>query len=167
MQKITSDELISHFKMEKHPEGGYYKESFKSNGTLPQSALPSQIKGDRLWSSAIYFLLCNQEKSKLHKIAFDEVWHFYLGDPIVVVEIEPDGNVKETILGPDFIAGQKLQHVVPGGRWFGSYLPEGSQFAFVGCTVAPGFDFRDFEMGDKHTLLELYPDAKQIIEKLT
>jgi len=167
VKNISPEQLIAHYKMQKHPEGGYYAESFKSKGRLPESALPQGIKGERLWSTAIYFLLSNGEKSKLHKIAFDEVWHFYLGDPLVIVEILQDGTVQETKLGTNVTGGEKLQHVVPGGRWFGSYLPLDSQFAFVGCTVAPGFDFSDFEMGDRDTLLELYPSAKHTILHLS
>lgn len=167
MSLPTADELIYHFKLQRHPEGGFYSQSHRSEGVLPASALPSGISGPRLWSTGIYFLLSHGEKSKLHKIAFDEVWNFYLGDPLIVVEITAQGHVKETLLGRDFKQGQNLQYVVKGGTWFGSYLPNGSEYAFVGCTVAPGFDFADFEMGDRKKLLGLFPGLKSTVELLT
>ena len=127
-----------------HPEGGFYQESYRSEH-----------------STGIYYLLQKGEKSRLHRIKSDEMWHFYAGDSLMVVELLEDGAVQETRLGPD-----RFQHVVPANRWFGAYLPEGSEFALVGCTVAPAFRFEDFELAKKEDLLASHPSARNIINRL-
>ncbi len=156
MKTITAEDLIQHYQLTPHPEGGYYAQSFKS----------TQRQGNRACSTAIYFLLTRSNVSKFHRLKSDEVWHFYLGDPLIVVELK-EGKVCETRLGARVFEGEKLQYVVPAGTWFGSYLPETSDFSFVGCTVAPGFEFEDFEMAKRESLLGQFPDAKEAIFKLT
>lgn len=156
---VNSADIIELLDLKPHPEGGYFRESYRAEGNIAEL--------ERSHSTAIYYLLEGKACSKLHRIASDEMWHFYTGDPLVIVEIDSEGSVKETVLGPDLRAGQSLQHVVPAGSWFGAYLPEGSGYALVGCTVAPGFDFADFEMGKREELLEQYPAAKAAIERLT
>ena len=160
----TVDELVRLYQLQPHPEGGFFKETFRDNGVIQQKALPPHFKGNRNFSTAIYFLLPEGTKSRLHRIASDEVWHFYLGDPMTVAQISPQGEVEKIILGQDVKAGQKIQHVVPAGYWFGAYPNPGSRFSFVGCTVAPGFDFADFEMGKRDELLKIFPKAKTVIE---
>jgi len=157
--RMAPDDIIDLLKLAPHPEGGYFRESYRAEGKVPRI--------DRNHSTAIYYLLEGDDCSKLHRIASDEMWHFYMGDPLVVVEIDSDGVVSETTLGTNLKSGQTLQHVVPAKRWFGAYLPDGSEYALVGCTVAPGFDFDDFEMGERDALLKRYPDAKPAIERLT
>ena len=165
---ITAQDLVRLYDLTPHPEGGFFKETFRDVGVIPHHALPSQfIKGDRHFSTAIYFLLPEGTKSKLHRILSDEVWHFYLGDPLTIVQISPKGDVEKIVLGHDVQAGQKVQHVVPAGFWFGASPNSGSRFSFVGCTVAPGFDFADFEMGTRSSLLQQFPQAKDVIELLT
>lgn len=127
-----------------HPEGGFYKETYRSE-----------------FSTGIFYLLSSGHKSSLHRIKSDEMWHFYSGDALIVAEITENGEVKETRLDKD-----NVQYVVPAGVWFGAYLPDGAEFAFVGCTVAPAFHFSDFEMGDKALLIKEYPKAQPIIDKL-
>jgi predicted cupin superfamily sugar epimerase len=156
---INPAKLIELLDLEPHPEGGYFRESYRSEGSIAELG--------RSYSTAIYYLLEGKACSKLHRIASDEMWHFYLGDPLVVAEIDDRGAVRETVLGTDLKAGQSIQHMVPAKRWFGAYLPEGSEYALVGCTVAPGFDFADFEMGGREELLSQYPQAKSVIERLT
>lgn len=154
------DELIAAYKLIPHPEGGYFAESYRAAQSV---ATP---RGDRPASTAIYFLLPAGTKSRLHRIKSDEVWHFYLGGPLRIVEISPDGTTRETILGPDLAAGHKLQHVVPAGAWFGAYPEPNTPYALVGCTVAPGFDFQDFELAEREALLKAYPAAAPLIERL-
>ncbi|MBT3182432.1 MAG: cupin domain-containing protein [Deltaproteobacteria bacterium] len=163
---MSVEKLIQIFQMEAHPEGGYFKETYRAFESISKVALPERFNGDRSFSTGIYYLLPEGTKSSLHRIASDEMWHFYLGDPLVVVQFMPDGQVVETILGNEIERGQKVQHVVPAGCWFGAYPGPGSHFSFVGCTVAPGFDFGDFEMGNRDQLLKEYPSAKALIEKL-
>ena len=157
MKEITAQELIDRFDLKPHPEGGYFRETYRSD----------LIVKNRNCSTAIYFLIPKDARSCLHRIASDEIWHFYLGDPLKLIEISPAGDVKKTTLGQDIASGHLLQHVVPAGHWFGAYPADGGRYSFVGCTVAPGFDFQDFELGDRKGLLKRFPDARSIIELLT
>lgn len=156
--------------MQPHPEGGFYAETFRSDVTVQTE------KGPRSASTAIYFLMSPGNISRLHKIVSDEVWHFYLGHSITVVELDDaTGGFKSTILGNNINNGEVVQYVVKGGTWFGSYPNIESNddnvdaFSFVGCTVSPGFDFADFEMGSNFALCKAYPAAavNGIIDKLT
>jgi len=153
----SAQDLIAAFGLQVHPEGGYYRETYRSDRKLEGRSV----------STAIYFLLPKGSKSRLHRLKSDELWHFHLGGPLVVCEIAPDGRVEETALGPDVRAGQRLQHVVRAGRWFGARLADGAEHALVGCTVAPGFEFDDFEMGDREALMRQYPAASKLIRELT
>ena len=166
MNDITISELVKIYKLQPHPEGGYYSEYYRDSGVISKNALPDRFKGDRNFSSNIWFLLPEGEKSRLHRIPSNETWHFYLGGPLTVVQISPKGDTKKIVLGQDIKKGEKLAHVVPAGYWFGAYSNSGSKFSFVGCTVAPGFDFADFELGSRDRLLKEYPQAKDIIERL-
>jgi predicted cupin superfamily sugar epimerase len=141
--------LITHYNMQPHPEGGFYKETYRSQH-----------------STGIYYLLGKGDKSSLHRIKSDELWHFYEGDSLIVVELTQDGGFKETRLGRNLEKGEIFQYVVPGGVWFGAYLPDDSQYALVGCTVSPAFEYKDFEMGNKAELLKNYPQAVSVINKL-
>lgn len=166
MTNITVQELIALFGLQPHPEGGYYKETYRAKGTIAKNALPDVFQGDRNYSTAIYYLLPEGTKSQLHRLSSDEVFHFYLGDPLTVVEITPAGKIKKTILGQDVKAGQSLQYIVRAGNWFGAYPNQGSRFSLIGATVAPGFDFQDFELGNRLDLLKQFPHAKEVIELL-
>lgn len=139
-----------------HPEGGYYKETYRSEGTIPLT------QGERNYSTAIYFLLEKNNFSAFHKIKSDELWHFYAGDILEVIEITASGELKITELGPDH-----FQYCVPAGNWFGSRVKQGGSFSLVGCTVAPGFDFKDFEMAERSNLTKEFPQHTFIIGELT
>lgn len=139
-----------------HPEGGYYKETYRSEGTLTTAS------GERHYSTAIYFLLEEGNFSAFHKIKSDELWHFYAGDSLEVIEITTKGELKVTELGPG-----NFQYCVPAGHWFGSRVKKGGRFSLVGCTVAPGFDFRDFEMAEREQLMKTFPQHHEIITALT
>lgn len=153
----SRDELIERYGLEAHPEGGYFRESYRS----------ARDASGRAHATAIYFLLPRGERSKLHRLKSDEIWHFYLGGPLVVVEIDLKGHVTETRLGSNFERGEVLQHVVPAGHWFGAYPAAGSAFSFVGCTVSPGFEFDEFELADCETLVARFPHADGLIRLLT
>lgn len=165
MANITVDELVKIYNMEPHPEGGYYKEIYRSSSTIPANVLPEH-GGNRNYCTDIYYLLPKGSISKIHKIKSDEMWHFYLGDPMTLVLLSIDGGVKKITLGHDVKSGEMVQYPVPAGHWFGAYPNPGSRFSFVGCTVAPGFDFADFELGNREQLLKEYPHAKEVIELL-
>ncbi len=150
-----------------HPEGGYYSETYRAQLTIPREALPPQFTGPRLVSTAIYFLLQGQNFSTFHRLRSDELWHFYSGSPITVHVIEPDGSYSEIKLGNDPEAGEVLQAVVKAGCWFASRVKDGASFALVGCTVAPGFDFADFELATRSEFVRAYPAHQRLIEELT
>lgn len=150
-----------------HPEGGHYRETYRSEGSIAASALPGPPRGDRAYSTAIYYLLRSDEVSLLHRLRSDELFHFYLGSPLVIHEIDPRGGYRARRLGTDPSRGESPQVVVLAGRWFGATVDAPDTFSLVGCTVAPGFDFDDFETGDRSGLLRLCPDQRPIIERLT
>jgi uncharacterized protein len=150
-----------------HPEGGYYRETYRSELSIAREALPPQFTGARLVSTAIYFLLDGENFSAFHRLRSDELWHFYSGSPIIVYVIEPDGSYSEILLGSDPDAGEVLQAVVKTGCWFASRVRDPNSFALAGCTVAPGFDFADFELGKRAELVRLYRQHRTLIESLT
>jgi predicted cupin superfamily sugar epimerase len=156
MKNITIEELIKLYAMKPHPEGGFYRETYRSRAAA----------GGRNLCTAIYFLLPAGAKSRLHRLGSDEIWHFYLGGPITIAQLFPDGREERVALGPDPKAGQVQQHAVPAGCWFGAYPAPGTKYALVGCTVAPGFDFDDFEIGGRAALLKDFPGSAELIKKL-
>ena len=165
MKQITVAELVKHYSLEAHPEGGYYKETYRSRGIYKSLSAP--FSGDRSFATAIYFLLPEGTKSALHRIASDEIWHFYLGGSMSLIQISPDGQCETIVLGSDVSNDERLQHVVPAGYWFGGFPNVGSPYSFVGCTVSPGFDFADFEMAQREDLAKQFPAHRSIIERLT
>jgi uncharacterized protein len=158
---------IDHLTLKPHPEGGFFRESYRSSVVIPKAALPTTFRGPRSASTAIYFLLTGEDFSALHRLAGDEVWHFYAGSPLLVHSIDPNGDYSVIRLGQNAQANEQFQCVVPAGHWFGSCLEWPDTYALVGCTVAPGFDFNDFEMARRADLLAQYPQHKEIIQKLT
>lgn len=156
---MQARELIERFGLLPHPEGGHYRETYRSGGTIPAAALPPAFGGDRQYSTAIVFLLENGDVSRLHRIRSDEIWHFYGGGPLRLAMISPEGAVREIVLGSDIGAGKHVQTIVPAGVWFGAKPCAGTAFSLVGCTVAPGFDFADFEMGEREALKTAFPEA--------
>jgi predicted cupin superfamily sugar epimerase len=158
---------IERLQLEPHPEGGYFRQTYKAKLVLPEAALPAEFKGARAASTAIYFLLEGKNFSAFHRLRSDEVWHFYAGEPLVVHVIEPEGEYSAILLGRDLEAGQVLHAVVRAGCWFASHVVDWKSFAVVGCTVAPGFDFEDFEMGKRGELGARYPQHREVIERLT
>ncbi len=165
---MNAQQLAAHLQLLPHPEGGFYKETYRSSESIPTAGLPARFKdGERSIATMIYFLLVDDNFSAFHKIKSDEGWHFYTGTAIRITEISPDGQLKETLLGSDIASGQTFQHLVPAGHWFASEVVGRSGYALVGCTVAPGFSFEDFEMASRHELLHLYPHLRKTIEQLT
>jgi len=150
-----------------HPEGGYFRQTYRSEVVIAREALPAGFSGARAASTAIYFLLEWKNFSAFHRLRSDEMWHFYAGDPVMVHVIEPEGEYSSIVLGRDLEAGQVPQAVVRAGCWFASHVADWKSFAVVGCTVAPGFDFEDFEMGKRAELTAKYPQHREVIERLT
>lgn len=154
--------------LQKHPEGGYFKEVYRSKDIIPKNALPVSFTGDRNIATSIYYMLVNTDKSHFHKIKSDESWHFYAGNTVQIIAIGPGGALFKFLLGNDIARGEHFQVTIPAGWWFGASLVSTEEsYALMGCTVAPGFDFADFEMAKRETLLELFPQHKAIIEFYT
>lgn len=165
---LSADDLIKKFNMKLLPgEGGYYSETHRAEHILSQSSLPASYNSDRSLSTAIYYMLTPDTKSLLHRLPTDEIYHFYLGDPVLMMNLYLDGSIKKTILGHNIKDGHAVQIVVPGGVWQGSYLLEGGKFALMGTTMSPGFDFEDNEIGNRENLIKTYSSQKEIITKLT
>jgi predicted cupin superfamily sugar epimerase len=160
-------ELVRALGLVPHPEGGWFRETYRDSLTLPAAALPGH-RGARSASTAILYLLEAGDFSALHRIASDELWHFHLGDPLVVHVLDPTtGRRSDLTLGPDVAAGHALQAVVPRGTVFGARLAPSGSFALVGCTVAPGFDFADFVMPSQSTLMKMFPAHAGLVGALT
>lgn len=163
---MTAEQLIHHYQLQPHPEGGWYTQTYRSSERIPASALPDRFWGDRVFSTAIYFLLGQGNFSAFHRIKSDECWHFYLGEPLEVFIIGADGQLTVITLGQDSSRGQLFQYVVPANCWFASRPAKESKYCFVGCTVAPGFDFADFELADQTDLCSEYPEYSDLIREL-
>jgi predicted cupin superfamily sugar epimerase len=159
---MTADEVIERLRLQPHPvEGGFFRETYRCAGSLDRA-------GDRRSiSTAIYYLLTPKTVSALHRLPGDEVFHFYAGDPVRMLQLWPDGSTRTLVLGTDLRAGQVPQLVVPGGVWQGSVLIEGGSWALLGATMAPGFDYADYASGDRAELITQYPGEEKMIERLT
>jgi predicted cupin superfamily sugar epimerase len=158
--------LIDLYGLQPHPEGGWYRQTYKSSGRIPAIALPEKFDGSRVFSTAIYFLLQRNEFSAFHRIKSDECWHFYSGDPLLIYVIKTDGELEIISLGNDIENGQLFQYVVPANSWFASKPAPGSNWSFVGCTVSPGFEFSDFELAKSLSLTQEYPQHEKNIREL-
>ncbi|MCH8569094.1 MAG: cupin domain-containing protein [Balneolales bacterium] len=163
-------ELINNLELLPHPEGGYFKENYRSSEKVDLSESEQSFSGPRSFSTAIYYLLGADDFSAFHRIKSDELWHFYEGNPIVIHIIHQDGLYEAKYLGKDTAAEQEYQVVVPAGAWFAAeVLSRGENkdaFSLAGCTVSPGFDFDDFELADSYMLCNAFPEHHEIIRRL-
>lgn len=162
----TIDQLITRYKLQPHPEGGWYCQTYKSNERVDANALPIRFGVSRAFSTAIYFLLERGNFCAFHRIKSDECWHFYAGGPLHIFLIEQNGELKIVSLGNDIAKGQTFQFVVPANCWFASRPAPASEYCFVGCTVSPGFEFEDFELADAGALSIEYPQHAIVIKEL-
>ena len=160
------NDLIKTLGLLRHPEGGWYRETYRSSELIPYAILNKKFDDSRSYCTAIYFLLEHGEISALHRIKSDEIWHFYSGASLTVHVITPQGEYYPLHMGSNITAGEVFQCVVPAECWFGAEVC-GEGYSLVGCTVAPGFDFADFEMGSRVELTRQFPEQAEIIERLT
>lgn len=164
---VAAEALIDQLALSRHPEGGYFRETYRAAESTPEGALPARFGGPRAMSTAILFMLPAGEFSAFHRIASDEIWHFHLGDP-VIVHVLANGSRRDLVLGSDLAAGQSLQAVVPHGAWFAARsVPRGAGYSLAGCTVAPGFDFADFALATRAELMAAYPDEAELVAAMT
>jgi predicted cupin superfamily sugar epimerase len=159
---------IDRLQLAPHPEGGYYRETYRSSGSYTFTA-PTLFNGSRTYATAIYYLLKGADRSKLHKIHSDELWFFHAGNPLNVYFFPKAGVPASFTLGISAEINEVLQETVPAESWFGACLenPESESYSLVSCVVAPGFEFRDFTFADRTALLKKFPTYSEIIERLT
>jgi predicted cupin superfamily sugar epimerase len=148
-------------------KGGYYAETYRSPDVLSPDCLEGRYRGPRRASTAIYYLLEKDTFSELHRVGSDEIFHFYLGDPVEMLQLWPDGSHRRVMIGTDVEEGMRPQVVVPRGVWQGSRLAPGGTLALLGCTVSPGFEYEDYESGSRDVLDQQYPQARELIRALT
>jgi predicted cupin superfamily sugar epimerase len=159
---MTADEIKKHLRLEPHPiEGGWYRRTYTSDVSV------ALLRGVRPYGTAIYYLLEEGAFSEMHVLASDEIFHFYYGDPVEMLQLLPDGGSAVYTLGPDLQAGQHVQLVVPAGVWQGARLIDGGKVALLGCTVTPGFDFADYRNAPAQELIAGWPHEAERIKKLT
>ena len=142
-------------------EGGFFYETYRS----PQKIELPLYRGPRALATAIYYLLTPETFSRMHRVPGEEIFHFYLGDPVEMLQLDDNGSGEVITMGQDIAAGMKLQHVVPGGRWQGARLRAGGSFALMGTTMSPGFEYEDYETGG-HELMGQWPTFKDVIRTL-
>ncbi len=165
---MTAEQIIKLFRMKEMPhEGGFYVETYRAKERIEKADLPARYAGPRELGTAILYLLTADTFSAMHRLKSDEIFHFYLGHPVTMLQLQPRGKSEIITLGPDILKGQKVQVVVPAGTWQGSFVCEGGRWALLGCTVAPGFQYADYEQGDRKQLLTEYRKRKDLIIKLT
>ena len=153
---------IEKLKLTRHPEGGWYREVYLSEDIVPQTGLPAGFRGERSFSTSIYYLLEEKDFSAFHRIKSDEIWHYYGGTSAIELILIEHGKLRKLYLGDDLDNRQRLQLVVPKNTWFAARLLNGNGFALAGCTVSPGFHFDDFELASNHLLHE-FPELKEDI----
>mgnify|MGYP006295252479 CR=1 FL=1 len=163
----TATYWIDKLKLTKHPEGGYFKEVYRSNEIVSKKGLPQRYNSFRSFSTSIYFLLKSGEFSAFHRLKSDEIWHFYEGVPLWIFILFPNGKLATVTLGQDPAKQQQFQVAIPKGAWFAAKPAEKGAFSLMGCTVAPGFDFDDFELARQEVLVKRYPQHEKIIRQLT
>lgn len=150
-----------------HPEGGYFRETYRSYQTISEHDLPDWYQGDRNYSTAIYFLLKEEEFSAFHRLKGDELWHYHAGDPLEIYVINQDGRLSQFKLGPDLDAGQEPQIIIYKNRWFAARVLNPNGYTLMSCTMTPGFEFADFELGQCDHLIREYPQHEDLIRKMT
>ncbi len=164
---MKSEDVIEKLGLSPHPEGGYFRETYRSGDSIASTSLPARYGTSRSVSTAIYFLLTGKTFSAFHRLKSDEFWHYHLGDPVELHLIHPDGRHECVMVGPDLAAGHIPQFMIPHGTWFAATVRNADGFILLGCTVAPGFDFADFEMAGRDSLTSEFPQHAALISTFT
>jgi predicted cupin superfamily sugar epimerase len=163
----TAEYWIKHLELVPHPEGGCFKETYRSQEIIKQKNLPDRYASDRVCSTAIYFLLKGHQVSKFHRLQSDEIWFYHAGNSLTLYVIDTEGTLHTTLLGTDVDNGEQPQVLIRHGAWFGAKVNQENSYTLLSCTVAPGFDFQDFELATQEQLMTVYPQHKEVIELLT
>jgi uncharacterized protein len=160
-----AQKYIKQLQLKKHPEGGYYREVYRSGELILPKQLPERYKSSRNFSTSIYFLLEGKQFSSFHRLQSDELWHYYDGSTVLVYIIDNTGNlsVKKLGKGKDY----QFQLIIEKQNWFAAEVENKKSFSLFGCTVSPGFEFEDFEPGKKNSLIKDFPKREALIKRLT
>ena len=164
MNQTTAQYWIDQLELTEHPEGGYFRETYRSNEQI--KFLPDRYEGERTFGTSIYFLLTTESVSNLHRLKSDEIWHFHQGGAAKIHFISEEGNYSFKMIGADFENEETLQVIIPRNTWFAAEVTK-DDFILVGCTVAPGFEFQDFELAKRNNIGSLYPDHAELIKQFT
>ena len=165
---MTAEDVIRVMRLAPlEPEGGFFRETYRSRRLMSSEYLPEGVRGQRSIGTAIYYMVTPESFSTLHRLPGTEIFHFYLGDPVVMLQLHPDGKSQTVTLGHDIAAGEQPQVVVRGGVWQGCKLAEGGKWALLGTTMSPGFDYADYETGLRDELVAQYPDTADLIRQYT
>lgn len=159
--------IIKNLNLTKHSEGGYYVEIYRSSDKINKEHLPERFNNSRVFSTAIYFLLVNDDFSSFHKLKADEIWHFYSGSPMILYEIDKESKLQKSVLSNDITKNTAFTKVIKAGNWLAAEVMNKDTYSLVGCTVSPGFEFDDFELAKREELISLHTQHRNIIEKLT
>jgi hypothetical protein len=162
---ITAEKWIQELNLIPHPEGGFYKETYRSGFEVDQKSLPIGMNGSRRLSTSIYYLLRSGEISRLHRLRSDEIWYYHYGSSVKIILIDKEGNKKSRMLGPRIERAEHLQILIPAGTVFAAGIPDSDTYSLFGCVVSPGFEFSDFELFTKEDLMQAYPKLTDVIEK--
>lgn len=157
--------LVDQLELQPHPEGGYFSEIYRNESLIHTK--DGKFPDSRNICTSIYYLLKGRDKSLFHRIKSDEIWHHYEGAPVTIHTIFDDGLYRAYHLGKEIIRGKSPQIVIPAYTWFGVTVDNEESYSLCGCTVAPGFDFKDFELADRYMLLQAFPEHEAIIKELT
>ncbi|MFW5802945.1 MAG: cupin domain-containing protein [Verrucomicrobiota bacterium] len=163
----TAEYWIRALGLEAHPEGGWFRETYRSAEEISAAALPARYDSARCFGTSIYFLLGPGEVSKFHRIRSDEIWHYHCGDSVTLHLLDERAGHRSITAGPDIESGEVLQAIVPANTWFGAKVTAERGFCLIGCTVTPGFDFADFELAEREALSAQFPSHRELILQLT
>ncbi|MBD3306375.1 hypothetical protein GF339_08245 [candidate division KSB3 bacterium] len=163
----TTDYWIQRLGLTPHPEGGYFNQTYCSPESLPAACLPARYTTERVFAKGIYFLLPGNQVSKFHRLKCEEIWCHHVGAALTISMIHQNGTRQQLQLGPNPEAGEHLHVIIPPGVWFGAQVKHQDAFALVTCITIPGFEFADFELAERESLLRDYPQHRQLIEILT
>lgn len=164
---MNAEYWIDKLDLQIHPEGGFYKEIYRSKEFVKNLSLPDRFDINHSFSTSIYFLLNQSQISALHKLRADEIWYFHKGSPLIIHVISPQGKYYKSVLGLDLDSGEKPQAVIPYNHWFCAELMDKSTYTLISCSVSPGFEFSDFELGSRKKLIHDFPQHENLILRMT
>jgi len=159
--------IVESLNLSAHPEGGYFSEVYRSEEMLNIDDLPGRYNSSRTFSTSIYYMLVENQISHFHRLKSDETWHFYFGSPVIIHCLSPDGIYNKVKIGCQFTHNIFPQFTIKKGIWFAAEIEDKTSFALIGCTVAPGFEYDDFELGKRNSLINQFPLYKGIISFFT